>query len=942
MKAVAVLLQELCAVVLVICILLLTTLFDRSMLDLKDLKNKTFTESKYYETLFQDAVGEILDYMEYREQFETKSVYNPEKNVNIMAYEKSNAVGEQNVKLSMDESDKFSYYLIDLENWSKEYASVECLVESSLYLTKDEVLHQKQNIYIDGETVRESEQVVHTLGDMDQYLQELVVTNAQYYYGGYYNLEEYQNSNTVSSGTMAFFDRPDTAGNAPAANPSETDTSELMPAEDIPEGDAAAVPENGEMKQNGQGAERARAEQLKESIQKIIDGKLFELEGQELTGVLVDLKLLDLVTTNESQVLDEKYMAVGETTILKEFLSEAITLEEMQQAYESLEYTLHTIGQEITAYKRLVNKYEKGTSNLRYWIYHEGTNEYFTNISNEISLDSLVSYGKKLGGYFYYNKDDINLNTNVSGMEDAFYDDFENRAQGIDSVIFVGVDTEFPHEDSFFRARGEYNRLQPWGMVSLVAAVVSLCVSFLCFIYLSLAAGRHKEDEEIHLNWLDRIKTEIILAGFLGVCVVIIAVIQKMARLSQGSDVIGLMIMAGGMAFTANGVFMVFYMSFVRRIKAGIMWSGSLLYWSGIGIQKVIKNWKPSVRILVFFMGHVALTLFMAVIALRFRHGSGGQIVILAAYLLLCGVEALMFLREGVQRNAIMNGIRRIAGGDLEYEINTDELKGNNKFLGEAVNTISEGLHHAVDDSMKNERLKADLITNVSHDIKTPLTSIINYVDLLKREKLDNERVKGYIRVLDAKSQRLKQLTENLVEASKVSSGNITLQMDRLNFVELVYQTAGEFNEKFEARGLTAVTKLPQKPVVILADGRRIWRVIENLYNNVAKYAMENTRVYVDMEVLESVVALSIKNISEQPLNIEASELTERFIRGDVSRSTEGSGLGLSIAENLTRLMGGTFDIYLDGDLFKVTVTFPVVTGEDDVDKESGERKEGE
>ena len=248
--------------------------------------------------------------------------------------------------------------------------------------------------------------------------------------------------------------------------------------------------------------------------------------------------------------------------------------------------------------------------------------------------------------------------------------------------------------------------------------------------------------------------------------------------------------------------------------------------------------------------------------------------------------------------------------------------------MGEAVNTIGEGLYHAVDDSIKNERLKTDLITNVSHDIKTPLTSIINYVDLLKRENLDNERAKSYIRVLDTKSQRLKQLTEDLVEASKVSSGNIKLQMDRLNFVELVYQTAGEFNEKFEARGLTAVTRLPKEPVVIMADGRRIWRVIENLYNNVAKYAMENTRVYVDMEVVDGKAAFSIKNISDQALNIDASELTERFIRGDVSRSTEGSGLGLSIASSLTQLMGGNFDIYLDGDLFKVTVTFPVAKDE--------------
>ena len=225
---------------------------------------------------------------------------------------------------------------------------------------------------------------------------------------------------------------------------------------------------------------------------------------------------------------------------------------------------------------------------------------------------------------------------------------------------------------------------------------------------------------------------------------------------------------------------------------------------------------------------------------------------------------------------------------------------------------------------MKNERMKADLITNVSHDIKTPLTSIINYVNLLENEKIENEKVNNYIHILKEKSARLEQLTEDLVEASKISSGNIVLEMVRINLVELVYQTAGEFNEKFEQRNLTIFTKMPKESIVVMADGRRIWRVLENLYNNVAKYALEGTRVYVELDKKEDEAVFSIKNISSKPLNIPSDELTERFIRGDVLRTTEGSGLGLSIAKNLTTLMGGTFDIILDGDLFKVMITFPL------------------
>ncbi len=271
-----------------------------------------------------------------------------------------------------------------------------------------------------------------------------------------------------------------------------------------------------------------------------------------------------------------------------------------------------------------------------------------------------------------------------------------------------------------------------------------------------------------------------------------------------------------------------------------------------------------------------------------------------------------------------MRGIEKITGGDLSYKLPMDNLHGDNRDLAYAVNSIGDGIRHAVDESTKNERMKADLITNVSHDIKTPLTSIINYVNLLKIEPIENERTRDYINILDEKSQRLKQLTEDLVEASRISSGNITLQMTRINFVELIYQTGGEFNEKFEAKDLTTITKLPKESAIILADGRRIWRVVENLYNNVAKYAMAHTRVYVTMEKTEHEVSFSIKNISEQELAVESSELTERFIRGDEARTTEGSGLGLSIAENLTTLMGGTFRIELDGDLFTATIVFPL------------------
>ena len=285
-------------------------------------------------------------------------------------------------------------------------------------------------------------------------------------------------------------------------------------------------------------------------------------------------------------------------------------------------------------------------------------------------------------------------------------------------------------------------------------------------------------------------------------------------------------------------------------------------------------------------------------------------------------------VRQAIGKQRIKEGILKIAEGEVEYKIPLNGLNGDQKIIAEKINSIGEGLDRALEESMKSERLKTDLITNVSHDIKTPLTSIINYVDLLKKENFEDTKIQRYLEILEAKAQRLKTLTEDVVEASKVSSGNITLQYMNINFVEMIQQTSGEFEEKFKARELKEVLILPEKEVVIRADGRRLWRVLANIYNNAAKYAMEGTRVYAELKVVNDSAVFSLKNISQQPLNISADELTERFIRGDISRSTEGSGLGLSIAKSLTQMQGGKFELYLDGDLFRVTITFPIGTGQ--------------
>ena len=268
-----------------------------------------------------------------------------------------------------------------------------------------------------------------------------------------------------------------------------------------------------------------------------------------------------------------------------------------------------------------------------------------------------------------------------------------------------------------------------------------------------------------------------------------------------------------------------------------------------------------------------------------------------------------------VQIQKVLDMGSALAAGELDAHLDTEKMYFDVKRHAEHLNAIGEGMNKAVEQRMKSERLKTELITNVSHDIKTPLTSIVNYVDLLKKEELP-PAAGEYLAVLDRQSKRLKKLTEDLVEASKITSGNISLHFEQINLTELMNQTIGEFSEKFEMKNLTTVMNVRVKNAVIEADSRRIWRVMENLFNNIYKYAMEGTRVYLSIEDMpdkKKFIVISIKNISASPLNCNPDELTERFIRGDVSRTTEGSGLGLSIARNLTEAQKGTFEISWTG-----------------------------
>ena len=516
-------------------------------------------------------------------------------------------------------------------------------------------------------------------------------------------------------------------------------------------------------------------------------------------------------------------------------------------------------------------------------------------------------------------------------MENYFFDSYNNQMYlPLEKVVLViGVDTDLTAKDDLYDAEMEYVRLHPWIKVSIVAALVSLMGWVLSLVYLTLATGHRDGEEGVHLNFVDRIKTEIVTAVFIAATSELIMLLSHVNNKTW--NVSGLLVASGTVSLLIDVLFLIFYLSMVRRMKAEVMWENSLACWFVKGMDKFFEKRTVTVSVLVVFAVHMIVCFVLAMGAFYYH-----RVICLVLLLIFSGMEAYFLLRSAVEHYQVYEGVEKITEGVLSNKIDTEGLHGEDKKLAEAINNIGSGLLHAVDDSTKNERMKADLITNVSHDIKTPLTSIINYVNLIKLEHIDNERVNGYIRILDAKSQRLKQLTEDLVETSRITSGNVKLDMQKIDLVELIYQTAGEFNEKFEAKELTIVTKLPKTEVMILADGRQLYRVIENLYNNVAKYALEKTRVYVDVHVLEEKVTFSIKNVSERSLALEnsnAGDLTERFIRGDASRTTEGSGLGLSIAKSLTQLMGGIFFIGVDGDLFKASITFPMYRETIDTDE---------
>ena len=584
-------------------------------------------------------------------------------------------------------------------------------------------------------------------------------------------------------------------------------------------------------------------------------------------------------------VQDGEYKIYYQTNHTKKKFIYLLVNEEAKIAYTNIQQTSKTntiekLKQEII-------------SNNKYWSI--SNNQIQTNIER-LSEENIVR------------NEDLQKISEFS-MNKQYYTAFDETVQNIDSSSDITLN------------RALYNQTKSLYKYSYSTLIISIIIGSIELIYLIYSLGYVKNKEEIYLSWLDKIPLEILFFGYCLLFFVEAALlVMCLSVISVDVNFCVLLIMLGGYFSVLSALYGAG--TLLKRIKAHTFFKNSITYRILKWLIQKYKNVKNIIssnknlggKIALYFIGIVTVSILIGLIFKEFG------ILLDIVFWIWCYYK---IMKEVDKFKQIHDATEKIYKGDTNIKLDESLYTGVLKELAIYINDIAGGFSNAIKESLKSERLKTELITNVSHDIKTPLTSIINYVNLLKQENIQNEKAKEYIEVLDNKSQRLKKLIEDLVEASKASSGNIKINKEVLNVKELLNQVTGEFEDKFNSRGLNIISKLPEKTVYIKADSRYLYRVLENIYSNVAKYAEENTRVYIDCILEEeNTVAIYVKNISKDELNISADELMQRFVRGDKSRNTEGSGLGLSIAKSLTELQDGTFNIYLDGDLFKVAIKF--------------------
>ena len=555
--------------------------------------------------------------------------------------------------------------------------------------------------------------------------------------------------------------------------------------------------------------------------------------------------------------------------------------------------------------------------NFKFLIIDNKTNTAITNLTQTMRTDSVDKIKEELSkNSYYWNYENKEVKTNISNLsiEDIKYVyQYKTLEENYDCTIYTSINEDVTQfHDDYYNSYITYKICTNSVKTAIINIMITIVLVIVSAILITIYAGRKRNFKEIQLELIDKIPLEIILVAMFIPFIMLLLLGIELSYSLNIATIIGNI----GILIIMYSIALISYESIVRRIKTSTILKNTIIYrlckWIKNGIKNIFNNFSLAAKIIVILACMLIFTLVFS------NWGFTGIILLIAMY-----VFVFKYYFDNITKFLnIKNTVKKIYEGDTKVRLQEDEYTGVLKELCIYVNDIAGGFTNAIDKSLKSERMKTELITNVSHDIKTPLTSIINYVDLLKKEDMPNEKAKEYLDILEQKSQRLKRLTEDLIEASKASSGNIKLDMKKINVNELIKQISGEFEDKFKNKNLDLNIEIPKEDVFILADSRYLYRVMENMYTNIEKYAMENSRVYVDLLEENKKVKIEIKNISKEKLNISANELMERFVRGESSRNTEGSGLGLSIAQSLTKLQKGEFGIYLDGDLFKVIISF--------------------
>ncbi len=559
------------------------------------------------------------------------------------------------------------------------------------------------------------------------------------------------------------------------------------------------------------------------------------------------------------------------------------------------------------------------TLNYTYEVYLDEVYTYVTMpVSEETEEGSIVSYDRSRvpvedkGGNLIVKGTPFDEKDIVHQFEqtyDYFYEDEKGNETEETYRVVMDFRTPVPG-DTYHELYKMHNMIYSARYWVIIIGLLMAVIFIADFIFLMCAAGHRPDTDEIVLNWQDKIPLDVYVIG-MGTLMVLAGLVFLFC-LDSFYRFEAVEIVAAGISLAILVILgLAALMSLATRIKTGTLFKNTLIFmffhkiFGGIG--SLFDNLDLVFKWMLAFILIILMNLF--------------GIFVLPVTLIIDVIVLIWFYRQILALNKLKEAGENIANGNLDRKVDVSTLKGGLRTHGENLNSISLGIGRAVEQKMKSERFRTELITNVSHDIKTPLTSIINYVDLIRKEEPEG-KIDEYSQVLEKQANRLKKLLEDLLEASKASTGNLPVDFEKMDVCEIINQAVGEYSEKLEEKGLEVVVTLPDVPTFIMADGRKLWRIFDNVLNNIYKYAQPETRAYVDVISKGENVVITFKNISKDRLNIDSSELMERFVRGDSSRNTEGSGLGLNIAKSFAELMKGTFEIYVDGDLFKVELHF--------------------